>query len=92
MQRQVEQVRAFLYGWLVEGGHTPRRVTDLYDLTFSYAGGNWERLNAIENAVEDWAIELRVNTTPVDEAHPDSPMADNIVRKLMVIRGSAWTV
>jgi hypothetical protein len=29
-----------------------------------------------------------VSVLAVDEAHPDAPMADNIVRKLMVIRGS----
>lgn len=90
MVEQVTQVRRFLYGWLVEGAPAPSRVTSLYGFTFDLGlnGRAWRRLEALEHAIEDWAISLGVNTQPVDDAHPNAPWGDNLVRKLMVIRGS----
>jgi hypothetical protein len=98
MEKGLERVRAFLYGWLVEGGLgdslAPPRAATLYGLCYPLMGLGrpqekaWRILNTLENAVEAWAIELDVPLGSVDEAHPDVPMADNIIRKLMVIRGA----
>lgn len=89
MKSQVEKVEKFLYGWVSgrEGVIAPGRVVSLYGILALDWGGPWHTLNALENTVEQWAIELDVNLEEVDEAHPDAPMADNIVRKLMMIRG-----
>lgn len=90
MKKQLEHVRKFLHGWMLEigpnGYFAPSRVDSLWSLTFDKH--DWDALQDLDSAVEDWAIELGVNTTPVDEAHPDAPWGDNLVRKLMVIRGS----
>lgn len=96
MIKQVEQVRRFLYGWMAEGGpngaYAPGLVASLYGLTFDYAmavtpTSPWQRMQDLDSAIEDWAIDLGVGTTCVDDTHPDAPWGDNLVRKLMVIRG-----
>lgn len=85
----IKSIEKFLRGWLVEGGPNdslaPAKVVHLWKLS-TYSG--WAAMQALDSAVEDWAIELGISTTPVDDAHPDAPWGDNLVRKLMIIRGT----
>ena len=97
LTRQLEQVQKFLYGWLVEGGPddslAPGRVVSLWGLSRSQEihpdKTSWEVLQAVDSAVEDWAIDLSIGTSAIDETYPDAPWGDNVIRKLMLIRGSA---